>query len=84
MMFIKFSTRIVKFMALLSGVYDLRRGKYDHIIENVLNLRYYSSLLPQKQEKTWMHDYDVHEVIYLSCEIHAPWVMGVGSLVGPK
>ena len=30
-----------------------------------------------------MHDYDVHEALYLNCEIHDHWVRGSGSRVGP-
>ena len=29
-----------------------------------------------------MHDYDIHEALYLNCEIHDPWVKGSGSGVG--
>ena len=30
-----------------------------------------------------MHDDDVHEAIYLNCEIHDYWVGGTGPRVGP-
>lgn len=29
-----------------------------------------------------MHDYDVHKVLNLNCEIHGPWIRGLGPKVG--
>jgi hypothetical protein len=30
-----------------------------------------------------MHIYDVHEALYLNCEIDGPWVRGSGPRAGP-
>ena len=30
-----------------------------------------------------MHGYDVHEALYLNCEIDGPWVRGSGPRAGP-
>ena len=51
--------------------------------ENVLNLRKSSSLLPFTFKKNHMHDYDVHEAVYLNCKFDDPWVRGTGPRVGP-
>jgi len=33
--------------------------------------------------KNWLHSYNVHEALYINCEIHGPWVRGSGSRMGP-
>lgn len=30
-----------------------------------------------------MHDYDVYEALYLYCEMHGLWVIGLGPRLGP-
>ena len=30
-----------------------------------------------------MHDYGVHEAVYLNCKFDDPWVMGSGPRAGP-
>ena len=66
-----------------SGVQALEQGQYGHYSENVLNLRKSSSLPPFIIEKNYMHDYDVHEAVYLNCKFDDLWVRGSGPRAGP-
>lgn len=65
--------KIVKSMAPESGVHGLGSDQIGitlYIINVNLDLRKYSSALPNIFVRNKMHGYVVHEVPYLNCKIH--------------
>lgn len=52
---------------------SMQKGKH------LKNLLLYSHTWEKKIKQ--MHDYDVHATLFLSCEIHGPWVRGSTNMV---
>lgn len=59
-------------------------GYYNHILK-MYQIRKPFSLLSNIFEENYMHDYDIHGVLTLNCEIYGPCVLGSGPTckVGP-
>lgn len=68
MMFIKLSTKTLKFMTPISGVQTLERDNICPHSKDVSHIRQSSSLLSY----IYLRSSGVHGTLYQSCEIHCP------------